>query len=207
MSNLWLTLPLDDYEGHMKSPGVRQLGALADLFREVLVARSPESIAILGVAGGNGLEHVDNTITKRIVGLDINPQYLDIVQSRLSRLRGLQLFCFDLAETVVELEPVALVHAALIFEHAGLGRCLDNALSLVSRTGALSVVLQLPSTAEPEVSVSGFPTIQRLASDFSLIDPKGFCENLRARGFQMINESRQPLKGGKAFWMGIFVRE
>jgi len=40
-------------------------------------------------------------------------------------------------------EPgVELVHAALIFEHAGTGRCLENAISLVSPGGHLSVVTQ-----------------------------------------------------------------
>jgi hypothetical protein len=51
MSNPWLGLPLGDYEGHMQSPGVGQLAVLSDLFREVLTMRSPQSVAILGIAG------------------------------------------------------------------------------------------------------------------------------------------------------------
>ena len=57
--NPWLALPLGDYKGHM---------------------RSPASVAILGIAGGNGLEHVDPSVTSRGVGLDLNPQYPDVTR-------------------------------------------------------------------------------------------------------------------------------
>ena len=76
MSNPWLSVPLEDYEGHMRSPGVEQLTILADLFKRVLDRYRPESVAVLGVAGGNGLEQIDCTVTKRIVGVDINQRYL-----------------------------------------------------------------------------------------------------------------------------------
>lgn len=56
----------------MGSAGVQQLMALAGLFKSVLHRYRPESIAVLGIAGGNGLEQVDSAVTKRIVGLDIN---------------------------------------------------------------------------------------------------------------------------------------
>ena len=55
----WLRVPLADYEGHMSAAGVEQLAPLADLFRQALTQTNPESVAILGIAGGNGLEHID----------------------------------------------------------------------------------------------------------------------------------------------------
>ena len=81
--------------------------------------RRPESVAVLGIAGGNGLHNVDPTITKRVVGLDVNPSYLEAVRSRYAPKCDLELHCVDLAEQRVGLEPVQLVHAALVFEHAG----------------------------------------------------------------------------------------
>jgi len=57
--NPWLALPLEDYEGHMGLDAVNQLAPLADLFGEALARLRPRSVAILGVAGGNGLQHVD----------------------------------------------------------------------------------------------------------------------------------------------------
>jgi SAM-dependent methyltransferase len=204
MSNPWRSLPLDDYEGHMKSPEVGQLVVLADLFAEVLATRRPNSVAVLGVAGGNGLDRIDGEITKRVVGIDLNPVYLDVVRRRYSNLRGLELHCIDLAEQAANVEPVDLVHAALVFEHAGVDRCLDNALSLVATGGALSVVLQLPADAAPQVGTSAYPSMQSLKSHFSLIDPTWLRQTLEVRKFQMAYDAKRALPAGKAFWMGIF---
>jgi hypothetical protein len=78
--NPWLTIPPEDYEGHMCSSGVQQLTALAQLFKRALDNCVPESAAVLGIAGGNGLEQIDRAVTKRIVGVGINQRYLDEVQ-------------------------------------------------------------------------------------------------------------------------------
>src|SRR5437667_3575240 len=132
MSNPWLCIPLSEYEGHMSSAAVQQFIALSDLFAEALGLCRPGSIAVLGIAGGNGLDRIDASVTKRVVGLDINQSYLDAVRVRSSALGGLELHCVDLATESVALEPLDLVHAAMVFEHAGVGRCLENALALVA---------------------------------------------------------------------------
>jgi hypothetical protein len=176
MSNPWLSIPLEDYEGHMGSAGVRQV------FKRTLDRRLPESVAVLGVAGGNGLEQIDCAATKRIVGVDINQRYLDKVQRRFGTLAGLELYCRDLAERDFSLAPVALVHAALIFEHGGLGVALENALSLVAPEGALSVVLQFPSEDEQAVASTSYTSIQTLTQDFALIDISEFQRLLGQNG-------------------------
>jgi hypothetical protein len=112
-----------------------------------------------------------------------------------------------LTEEVLEVEPVELVHAAMVFEHAGVGRCLENAVSLVGEGGALSVVLQLPGDPGHDVGRSGVASIQKLANHFSLIDPMLFRKLLEERGFKMVSETKRSLLAGKGFWMGIFVRE
>ena len=207
MSNPWLSIPLKDYEGHMSSPGVQQLTALAELFKRALDYCVPGSVAVLGVAGGNGLEQIDGTVTKRIVGVDINQCYLDEVQRRFGfgRLTGLELYCGDLAEWELSIPPVALVHAALIFEHAGLGLALEHALSLVAPGGHLSVVLQLPSDHEEGVTPTGYISMQTLKEDFALIDREEFQRLLRQKGFELVEQEDRPLPGGKALWLGVFA--
>lgn len=191
----------------MTSSKVQQLGALSDLFAEAISFRRPASLAVLGVAGGNGLDRIDSNLTRRVVGLDINAQYLDSVRRRYSHLAGLELHCIDLAQQVAELQPVELVHAALVFEHAGTGLCLDNAASLVATNGALSIVLQLPASTGQDVGKTGFASIERLASKFSLIDAAQLRAMLQERSFQMKFQSQRSLPAGKEFWMGIFARE
>jgi hypothetical protein len=207
MSNPWAGIPLADYEGHMSSPAVGQLGALADLFAEAIALRQPASLAILGVAGGNGLDRIDSKLTKLVVGLDVNPLYLEAVRKRYSTRLNLQLHCTDLATQTVSIKPVQLVHAALIFEHAGTGLALKNALLLVAAGGALSVVLQLPGRAGREVGSSGVASVQKLASHFSLIDPAHFCARLEEHSFRLIHETRCSLPADKGFWMGVFLHQ
>jgi hypothetical protein len=203
VANPWLEIPLADYEGHMSSAEVQQLEALSDLFAAALKYCQPSSVAILGVAGGNGLKHVNRAVTRRIVGLDINPCYLDEVRQRFD---DIELHCMDLAEERIDLQPVNLVHAALVFEHAGTDLCLDNAIALVAKDGALSVVLQLPSELAQGVSASPFPSLQKLKAGFTMIEPLWLKETLQGRGFELLSSSQRSLPAGKSFWMGIFHR-
>jgi hypothetical protein len=140
------------------------------------------------------------------VGVDINPAYLDAVRQRFGHMQGLELMCADLTERFDGCTPVQLVHGALVFEHAGTDRCLDNVLSLVADGGSLSVVLQLPSDTAPGVGKSQFASMQILTAGFTMIDPTSLRATIEARGFHIVHESRRALPAGKAFWMGIFAR-
>ena len=204
MSNPWFEISLEDYEGHMNSSGVQQLGALSELFAGILRLYSPASVAILGVARGNGLEHIDNRITQRVVGVDVNPTYLEAVRQRYLHISGLELYRVDLASGIVDVAPVQLVHAALVFEHAGVSLRLKNAISLVAKEGALSVILQLPAKSELGVSPTSFPSMQVLKSHFMLIEPSSLCEALERYQFRIFHETVRPLQAGKQFWMGVF---
>jgi hypothetical protein len=207
MSSPWIAIPLEHYEGHMSSLSVAQLPVLAELFQSVLDRSRPASVAVLGIAGGNGLERIDCSVTKRIVGVDINQQYLEAVERRFGTLPGLELHCRDLTRGDLGLAPVMLVHAALIFEHVGLGIALENAQALVEAGGRLSVVLQLASEEEQGVATTNYTSMQALKRDFALIDPTEFQQQMAGRGFRLVEQERRRLPGGKAFWLGMFARE
>jgi len=204
--NPWREIPLADYEAHMRSEVVGQAAALSAMFGEVLKLRKPASVAVLGVAGGNGLEHIDSSITKRIVGVDLNPEYLAVVRERFGEMAGLELHAADLSQETLALAPVELVHAALVFEHAGVERCLENALGLVTPQGALSVVLQLPSTESQVVGGSGVVSITKLSAHFRFVDPERFTQALAGRGLISIHEELRAVPGGKRLWLGVYAR-
>lgn len=206
MSNPWLNVPLADYEGHMGSSAVQQSEPLSRLFAEALLLFNPASIAILGIAGGNGLERVKTQAIQRILGIDINPDYLDAVRERYAHLPGLELHCADLAEQTLDLAPVELVHAALIFEHTGTARAVDNAAALVAPGGALSVVLQLPGDSAQNVGNSGYTSVQSHSEHFSLVDPFEFAQILGALHFSVIHRSRRPVPGGKTLQLSVYTR-
>jgi hypothetical protein len=104
------------------------------------------------------------------------------------------------------LDPARLVHAALIFEYGGLGRCLDNALALVAPGGTLSVVLQLPSATEEAVGSNAPASLQALRHNLQLIDPALLSHVIEGRGFRFVRSVRHPLPSGKSFWHGFFEK-
>lgn len=204
--NPWQEIPLADYEAHMNAEAVKQASVLSKLFGEALTLRNPVSVAVLGVAGGNGLERIDGRQTRRVLGVDLNPHYLAAVRERYANMAGLELHAIDLAEETIQLPPVELVHAALIFEHAGMGQCLENALALIAPEGVLAVVLQRPGTESQDVGGSGVASITKLAAHFSLIDPNALTRTLADRGLRLTHEKLEPVPGGKQLWMGVFAR-
>jgi len=207
MSHPWLSTPLADYEGHMDSAAVQQLQPLSDLFAEALAVRQSASVAILGIAGGNGLERISPERTRRVVGIDINSAYLAVVRQRYANLPQLELHCADLAVQRIEILPVALVHAALLFEHTGTQTALDNAIALVEPNGALSVVLQMPGVAEQHVGSSGYASMQVHSAHFQLINRDAIIHDLATRGFTLAHQNERTVPAGKALWLGIFTRD
>jgi hypothetical protein len=181
---------------------------LGGLFKHVLDYCLPESVAVLGVAGGNGLEQIDCVATKRIVGIDINHRYLDEVQRRFGsgQLAGLELYCRDLAEPDLRIAPIGLVHAALIFEHAGLGVALENALIDCRRVRQGKVVLQLPNEDEQGVTSTNYASMQTLKPHFALIDIREFQRLLRPKGFELVGQEHQLTSAGKTLWLGVFAQ-
>ena len=86
MSNPWEEIRLDDYENHMKLDSVRQLQTMNAMMKEQLEAYPVSTAAILGVAGGNGLEHVNPEKYQGVYGIDINEGYLQAAATRQSPL-------------------------------------------------------------------------------------------------------------------------
>ena len=65
MNNPWKDINLSDYENHMALDSVQQLQAMNQMMKGQLNQYDIKSAMILGIAGGNGLEHVDTEKTKQ----------------------------------------------------------------------------------------------------------------------------------------------
>ena len=81
------------------------------------------TVMILGVAGGNGLEHIDKNKYKKVYGVDINENYLKKVAERYSSddsLGGiLECIPADLTKDAESLPGAELVIADLLIEYIG----------------------------------------------------------------------------------------
>jgi SAM-dependent methyltransferase len=208
MKNPWLDIPLDEYEGHMALPQVAQARLLADVFKGLLEEHRPRSVAVLGCAGGNGLEGISADVTERVVGVDINPGYVERLRLRFEgRVPGLELFVGDIQTGEVVFQPVDLVFAGLILEYVDVEAVLQRVCSLLVPGGVLGTVMQLPHPASAVVTPSPFPSLQALAAVMRLIPPVRLTDLAEHHGYREIESRVEESAGGKRFQVQAFRRE
>lgn len=120
MKNPWEEIPLTDYENHMKLDSVRQLQTMNEMMQEQFDAYPISSVMILGIAGGNGLEHIQKGKFERVYGIDVNSSYLEEAARRYPNLDGiLQCICIDLRNGADKLPGADMVIANLLIEYIG----------------------------------------------------------------------------------------
>ena len=145
MINPWLHIPAFDYEGHMGNPNVAQLSLLADTFKESLSNHDGTSIALLGCATGNGLEYIDRSVTRQMTVIDVNPEYLQILQDRYQKLiPTLNIVEANLENYENGNQTYSLIFAGLIFEYLDPIVLLSKIADWLKDEGVMVAVLQLP---------------------------------------------------------------
>ena len=188
MKNPWLTIPLEDYEGHMALPGVGQAKMIANEFGQLLKTYAPTSAALIGCAGGNGFEESAKAGVTRLVGLDINPGYIAEAMARhAGRTMGLELYCADIEGDMPELRPVNLVYGALVFEYVDIAKALKNLRGICLPNGVLAALLQLPKEEASSVSPSPFVRLKELSSIMRLVPPDNFRKLAEGLGFHPLS--------------------
>lgn len=207
MINPWLTIPLEDYEGHMALPDVGQAKMLVNEFEELLKTYTPTSVALIGCAGGNGFEEAAKAGVTRLVGLDINPSYISDAEARhAGRMTGLELYCADIEGDVLELPPVDLVYGALVFEYVDVAKALKNLRGICLPGGLLATLLQLPKEGAASVSPSPFVTLKELGSIMRLVPPDDLRKVAEELGFSFLSQKLITLESGKQFSLQLFKR-
>jgi SAM-dependent methyltransferase len=205
MPNPWLDIPLEDYEGHMSLPAIGQARMLADQLALLMERERPTSIAIIGCAGGNGLDRVEPGQVKRVVAVDINPAYIEAVGIRhRRRLTGLELYCADIQSGSFQFEPVDLIYAALLFEYVDVGAALATLKRVCRSGGLLATLIQLPHHDHGVVSPSPYTSLKMLAPVMRLIAPAELSRLALAAGFAAADCELIELPSGKQFSMQTF---
>ena len=198
--NPWLNIPAADYEGHMGSPAVGQLAFLADIFRERYDRLRPARLLVAGCTTGNGLEHVDPAVTRRVAGVDLNPEYLRILRERHgARLDGLETICADLGDCDFAPSAFDWIHCALLFEYLVPGPALARLATWLTPGGVLTAVLQLADDALPAISATPYGSLRRLDGFMRLVAPGDFRAAAAAAGLAPREETIERLPSGKRF--------
>lgn len=132
MKNPWEEILLDDYENHMKLDSVMQLQAMNEMMKGQFITYPISSVMIFGIAGGNGLEHIQKEKYEKIYGIDINSSYLKEVMCRYPDLNGvLECLCINLIDETDKLPKADMVIANLLIEYIGY-ECFQKAVRQVN---------------------------------------------------------------------------
>lgn len=196
MANPWTEISLDIYEAHMKQDNVRQLQALNEMMHEQISGFSVSELMILGVAGGNGLEHIDPNCRQRVYGIDINEAYLQAVSKRYSHLsKVLKLLCIDLQTQFHQLPQVEYVIADLLIEYIGID-CFQAVLHHV-KPQFVSCIIQIDHEHKWVSDTDYQAAFQGLQQLHQRIDEKQLIESMKELHYSILYEQRRELPNHK----------
>jgi len=208
MENVWNKIPLEDYELHMQHESVGQLYLLNNLTKKYLKKLSPEIVMFLGIAGGNGLEHIDNNITSQVFGIDINQNYLDETEKRFkNKIPNLNLLNIDISSGKTEkLAKANLIWAALIFEYVETETCFEFINNNIQENGYLVVTIQ-ENNGVSSVSQTGIETIKSAGQIFRLIDTNDLLSFADKFGFVKTDFEENILPNKKSLKTYTFIKK
>ena len=198
MSNPWEEIRLDDYENHMSLGSVAQLQAMNSIMKDQFEDYPVTSAMVLGVAGGNGLEHVRKDKYTSVYGVDINSDYLRATAERYPDLKGI-LSCIqaDIINETDKLPEAQLVIANLLIEYIGY----DAFGKVVSHVSPeyVSCVIQINTDEAQWVSDSPYlHAFDRLDEVHHQMSKEELTSAMEDIGYTLISEVLTPLPNGKA---------
>lgn len=204
-SNPWLHIPLEDYERHMSHHLVGQSTLLNALTKKYLDSVKPETVIFLGIAGGNGLEHVNKQIAQRVYGIDINQDYLDTAFKRFHhRIPSLQLVNLDITNHSENICNADFIWAALVLEYTGIDKALSFCTNNIHKGGHLVISIQANNNI-PSVSSTGIESVKKAGEIFSIVDPEALLNKAAENGYNFIEKEENILPNGKSIITFHFV--
>jgi len=206
MKNPWEEINLSDYENHMSLDSVKQLQAMNEIMKLQFDEADAEIAMVLGIAGGNGLEHVDQEKYKKVYGIDINAEYLKAVQERYKdKLDGvLECVRIDLINESDKLPKADLVIANLLIEYIGY-EVFKKAIMKIDPKH-VSCVIQINTDTKTWVSDSPYlHAFDRLDEVHHQMAADSLEENMIQIGYRKIGQQAYPLPNGKSLVRMDFI--
>jgi len=206
MDNPWKEIPLSDYEKHMSLENISQLQAVNRVMKEQFDMYPVKSAMVLGVAGGNGLEHIDRNKYQKVYGVDINPSYIEEAKERHKKLADvLEFFCMDLIFEAEKLPHAEVMIANLVIEYLGYD-AFRNVVNVV-RPDYVSCVIQIDND-DSFVSESPYAhTFDRLSEVHYQLEASKLTGTMEKAGYHRRDMSEYPLPNNKKLVRIDFKRE
>ena len=198
MNNPWEDISLSDYENHMSLDSVKQLQAMNSIMKEQFGAYPVDTAMVLGIAGGNGLEHVSKDKYKIVYGVDINADYLKAVEARYGALEGvLECIKADIINECDKLPEAQLVIANLLVEYIGYEAFMMAMMRV--RPQYISCVIQINIDEHQWVSDSPYlHAFDRLEEVHCQMEDEALTKVMEEICYRKILSESYPLPNGKA---------
>ena len=204
--NPWEEISLSDYENHMSLDSVKQLQAMNVMMKKQFEAYPVDTAMVFGIAGGNGLEHVNQEKYTKIYGIDINEEYLAAVKERYSDMKDI-LECrrVDLIGSIEALPKAELVIANLFIEYVGY-EAFTRAI-LESEAKYVSCIIQINLDESTWVSDSPYlHSFDGLDEVHHQMEEKALMQAMEGIGYEHIKTEEFSLPNGKKLVMLDFER-
>ena len=202
----WLAVTAAEYEALMGPEGLDLAAPLSAAFAQVYRAARPRRVLALGCGTGAGLEHVDPAVTERVVGIDLNLQYLAVARQRHQRLGArLELFCADARTADLPEGWFDLVHAALLAEYLDPEGLVAVMARAAAPGGTCTVVLRLPG-GEPAEEAFPAESVRALAEATRLVEPGDLSARFARRGLRRGGAWDLAGRGGRRLRVAMFHR-
>ena len=191
----------------MSLDSVRQLQAMNSIMQEQLCAYPAETVMVLGIAGGNGLEHVHPKTFRKAYGMDINADYLRAVSERYTELSSvLECLHIDLVNEAEKLPQTQLLIANLLIEYIGYGTFQRAVLQTAPEY--VSCVIQINTDEDQWVSESTYlHAFDRLDEVHHQMEDKALTAAMNDIGYSLILKETYPLPNGKALMRVDYKRK
>ena len=207
MSNPWEDIALSDYENHMSLDSVMQLQTMNSIMKKQFEAYDVDTAMVLGVAGGNGLEHVSVEKYRKVYGVDINGEYLKAVSERYEYLSDvLECLQTDIINDYDKLPQSKLVIANLFVEYVGY-----KAFQMAMMRACplyISCLIQINTDEAKWVSDSPYlHAFDRLDEVHCQMEENALAEAMTGIGYRNILNKSYPLPNGKALVRLDYAKE
>lgn len=204
--NPWEEIDLSDYENHMSLDSVKQLQTLNEMMKTQFSSYPADTVMIFGVAGGNGLEHIDAKKYRKVYGIDINEDFLSAVRKRYSNLGGI-LDCrrIDIINEADRIPQAQFLIANLFIEYVGY----DAFKRAVLRSGAdyVSCIIQINTDIGAWVSDSPYiHAFDGLDTVHHQMEEESLTKAMAEIGYDLSRKDERQLPNGKKFVMLDFKR-
>lgn len=207
MSNPWEEISLSDYENHMSLESVNQLQTMNSIMKKQFSDYPVKTAMVLGIAGGNGLEHVSSDKFEKVYGIDINEGYLKTVEERYKGLAGiLECLSIDLITEPEKLPHAELVIANLLIEYIGY-EAFQKAVQKIDPE-YVSCVIQINTDEAQWVSDSPYlHAFDRLDEVHCQMEENALIAEMEKSDYRIILNESEPLPNGKALQRIDFRKE